>query len=125
MREGVEAHQARGNGPLKDPTIKNIGVADKRRTEGDGEEQKERDEGMESQRIREDALERERPEEREVDAWSESSEDVEMDGIREAVAEAIQEAGEQAVAEGPTQRTAREVSTSEGTTSTSAQAVRP
>ena len=47
---------------------------------------------------------RKRPEEREVDAWSEASEDEEMEGIREAVAEAIHEAEEQATTEEPAQQ---------------------
>jgi len=48
-----------------------------------------------------------------------------MDGIREAMAEAIQEAEEQETAKGPTQQAAGDASTSEVATTTAAQGARP
>jgi hypothetical protein len=66
---------------------------------------------------------RERPEEQEVDAWSEASEDEEMVGIREAVAEAIHEAEDQTTEE-PTQHAAKVTTIMEEAIAPTAQATR-
>ena len=127
LREGSRQEEWGKIGPLKDPTpanVKHRGATYRRVTKRDGEEQQVREEGREVQQRREAAPSRERPEEREENAWTKASEGEEMDGIRDAVAEAIHEAEEQASAEGPTQRESKDTTTMVEATTTSAQTAR-
>jgi len=115
LREGSGQEEWGKIGPLKEPTPSNVkirGAADKRRAKRSGEEEQTREEGREAQQTREGAAPgRGRTEERDVDAWSEEGEDDEMEGIREAVAEAIQEAEEHATAEELAQHAAKVTTT--------------
>jgi hypothetical protein len=81
LREGSRHEEWRKIGPLKDPTptnVENRGATDKRRTERKHEEKQVREEGRVMQhRMMGASPRRERPEEREVDAWGEASEDEE------------------------------------------------